>query len=496
MTYNHFNELKRSFERCAAPELDKPAQNMRKQAAWPAWMRGGIGNIAAAFGGSPKPAPAPAANYGFGARPGSYSDAPMGGLDVYEGAKTTGMSGEMGYGVQQAYNEAARDAAAKFNKPGAADMEKAGGPWFGKMIKKYPTTGIPGQVVPLAGGAAAAYGGSELGPTGSGIAGLGTYMMLSPHVNRMMRARGLANYGPGSKAEMAPNEARFFGQGTDLMRLAAGKAGLLSGIYGAQQIPAITDSAKGFLANMEKQTAAEKIVDINWIDANGNPQTKAVDSSWLPDYKGSLDKQRTSAKDTFQKGPKSGLYTQLKRQAADPNYVPVNASGKPLTSGERIQIVMRPNLQQQAASALAESQGVFEDAGEAAATAATAAKPLAESMSQFGSNVAGAAGESKAWREDLQRGLSQAAPVGAGALGGYIASQLLGPGVKEDETPSEREKRERLQRIYNLLGMTGGGGLGYYLANRFGGKEKVSSDTRSLDIIANLGRVAARDGLH
>ena len=191
------------------------------------------------------------------------------------------------------------------------------------------------------------------------------------------------------------------------------------------------------------------------------------------------------------------LFKQLKRQVENPDYIPVNLNtGKQLTDGGRIQIVKRPNLQQQAASTLGEGKQVLQDTGEAAAILNTAAQPLAESMSQFGSNVAGAAGESKAWREDLQRGLSQAAPAGAGALGGYIASQLLGPGVKEDETPSEREKRERLQRIYNLLGVTGGGGLGYYLANRLGGGEKTSSDTRSLDIIANLGRVAARDGLH
>ena len=101
----------RRFYIDVTPDLVKHAQNMRKQAAWPAWMRGGIGNIAASFGGSPKPAPAAAPNYGFGAHPESYADKPMGGLDVYEGADTTGMSGKSGYRVQQEYNQRARDAA-------------------------------------------------------------------------------------------------------------------------------------------------------------------------------------------------------------------------------------------------------------------------------------------------------------------------------------------------------------------------------------------------
>jgi len=497
MTYNHFNELKRSFERCAAPELDKPAQNMRKQAGdWPAWMRGGIGNIAASFGGSPKPAPA--ANYGFGAHPESYDNTPMGGLDVYEGADTTGMPGKSGYRVQQAYNEAARDAAAKFNKPGAADMEKAGGKWIDKL-----TGGIPGQVLPAAGGAAAAYGigAAGEGPTSQAIGGLGTFMMLNPAVNKMMRNRGLGKYGPETPNKMNVNQAKLLGQGEGLMRMGAGKVGLLAGINLAGQVPgAMKEWREGvttghqFLSNLEQQSAADKTVDLTWTDNQGNPQTFEAESSWLPDYAGSLSGQRTSKKDKFQE---SMLFKQLKRQVENPDYIPVNlGTGKQLTDGGRIQIVKRPNLQQQAASTLGEGKQVLEDTGEAAAILNTAAQPLAESMSQFGSNVAGAAGESKAWREDLQRGLSQAAPAGAGALGGYIASQLLGPGVKEDETPSEREKRERLQRIYNLLGVTGGGGLGYYLANRFGGKAKTASDTQSLDIIANLGRVAARDGLH
>ena len=98
------------------------------------------------------------------------------------------------------------------------------------------------------------------------------------------------------------------------------------------------------------------------------------------------------------------------------------------------------------------------------------------------------------------RGVGKAAPVGAGALGGYILSQLLGPGVRKDETPSEREKRERLQRIYSLLGTTGGGALGYYLANRLGGGDagagagantKTGGDVKSFKTIARLGRASA-----
>jgi hypothetical protein len=101
----------RRFYIDVTPDLVKYAQYTRKQAAWPAWMRGGLGNLAAAVGGSPKPAPAPAANYGFGTPPKTYADTPMGGLNAYEGAKTTGMPGMSGYRVQKAYNEAARDAA-------------------------------------------------------------------------------------------------------------------------------------------------------------------------------------------------------------------------------------------------------------------------------------------------------------------------------------------------------------------------------------------------
>ena len=59
------------------------------------------------------------------------------------------------------------------------------------------------------------------------------------------------------------------------------------------------------------------------------------------------------------------------------------------------------------------------------------------------------------------------APVGAGALGGYVLANLLGKKVPKREAQHEREKRERHQRLINLLGAAGGGALGLFLKNKF-----------------------------
>lgn len=498
MTYNHFNELKRSFERCAAPELDKPAQNMRKQAAWPAWMRGGIGNIAAAFGGSPKPAPAPAANYGFGARPGSYSDAPMGGLDVYEGAKTTGMSGEMGYGVQQAYNEAARDAAAKFNKPGAADMEKAGGNWFapskwiGESAMANP---IRGRILPGAAAAGAGYAGYE--STGSlGVApaaALGMYGMLAPAAIARMKAKSIGsaaksgNWPKGMTAEeafnkgltkMSPEELASSGMNQEIMKGLAIKGGLMTLAGGAEYAVPMLNNLEATTAGSAEQMAKSPDVVLTYTGADGKLFTEQVPGSFIA---GGGDKAVESSENKARKRYEEGTWPALIASGqAKVRPVPTFAQG-----AQRLTQTL-----DQGATRGAE----FIDTNAPKLTAAT--ENFLPAATQVATGLKAQSDEAGRWRQSIGDAVNKAAPAGAGALGGYVLSQLLGPSVKEDETPNQKEKRERLQRIYNLLGVTGGGGLGYYLANRLGGGEKTSSDTRSLDIIANLGRVAARDGLH
>ena len=59
-----------------------------------------------------------------------------------------------------------------------------------------------------------------------------------------------------------------------------------------------------------------------------------------------------------------------------------------------------------------------------------------------------------------------AAPMGAGALGGYVLANLLGKKRPKRESEHDREKREKHQHLINLLGAAGGGALGFYMKNK------------------------------
>jgi hypothetical protein len=72
-----------------------------------------------------------------------------------------------------------------------------------------------------------------------------------------------------------------------------------------------------------------------------------------------------------------------------------------------------------------------------------------------------------------------AAPVGAGALGGYVLANLLGKQAPARESERDREKREKQQHLINLLAGAGGGALGFYMKNKFGSPEAAAGPTQS-----------------
>tara|TARA_R110002051_G_scaffold213338_4_gene278297 strand:+ start:2024 stop:3394 length:1371 start_codon:yes stop_codon:yes gene_type:complete len=455
MTYNYFNELKNSFEKCAAPGMEKTGQRWIQQAFGPTKWLG-----SKALGHRGKVAP--------------YS---AGGATAY------GLGG---------FGEHIPD------DPSTADVNESG--WRAPNLRE----GM------------------------QGVAGFaGAFGLVSPRVLASLkaktvgRARVEGNW--GDKTPQQAYEANLTGGltpkmiesnmwNTDYLKAMALKAGLVGGAGISEQAPEMMEEWKkmlthvgGTAANLESQTATGN----NWTlsapttDADGNPtewnaeistekylaaMNKARENLGMDPISGSHELRATAASS-------SGAAT--KKWVDDPSgagpYAVEQLMNQLQNKPSNMVVDAAPTIAETARSAVQDVEGLAGNVGHIAEIGATAAEPAAKAVAQLGSDVSGAAGESAAWREDLKHGLSRAAPVGAGALGGYILSQLLGPGVKEDETPSQREKRERLQRIYNLLGATGGGGLGYYLANRFGGgpATKTGRDVKSFKTIARLGRVSA-----
>ena len=117
------------------------------------------------------------------------------------------------------------------------------------------------------------------------------------------------------------------------------------------------------------------------------------------------------------------------------------------------------------------AKSTVEDLGESATTAKKQLpqffKGFESGMGQFQEGTSRVADAGEEGINLIREGARAIAPVGAGALGGYVLANLLGKKVPKREAQHEREKRERHQRLINLLGAAGGGALGLFLKNKF-----------------------------
>ena len=455
MTYNHFNELKRSFERCAAPAMEKAGRDpWYTQFAPKKWA----GSEALGHRGRILPWTA-AGGTAYG----------LGGL------------GE-----------------ARLDNLATPDVDESG----------WDLPSMPEATIGAAGA-------------------LGAFGLVSPRVLANLKVKTMgkarADGGWGTKTPQEAVDEGLTG-GMSVKQMGAnmwqneylknlGMKGLLvGGATAAEKSPEIVKGVEEFIANASG--AAQNIEEQTSTSTSWNFSVPAKADGSYDGWKGTMsgpEYMAVMAEARRQVGTKGTPTVKDLQDSSDVSVANQDKKFVNSTEGKALVLRVKNSLEGKPSGLVIRKQPTGMDsmrsgfakateaAGDMQAVAGTmeeASKPAMEAFRQVGGDIADVAGEAGGWRKDLKGGLAQAAPAGAGALGGYIASQLLGPGVKEDETPSEREKRERLQRIYNLLGVTGGGGLGYYLANRLGGKAKTASDTQSLDIIANLGRVAARDGLH
>jgi hypothetical protein len=273
-------------------------------------------------------------------------------------------------------------------------------------------------------------------------------------------------------------DARWFGRGMGYPLVIGSKMAL---------IPAtslLESSGKG-TESWAKQMEASPEVTLTYTDESGQEFERTVPKEWLAEEGGgdaAVAASTETARDKFRASTWPKLIASRHAKVS-----PV----KTLVQGGQ-DVVQKLRSATEALREGTEAGGEFLTKNLPAV--GEALQVLPDTAEELSSGLKSQSQEAGRWRVGVGDFATKAAPAGAGALGGYILSQLLGPGVKKDETPSQREKRERLQRIYNLLGMTGGGGLGYYLANRFGGggpATKTGRDVKSFKTIARLGRVSA-----
>jgi hypothetical protein len=391
---------------------------------------------------------------------------------------------------------------------GRRAMEKSGqraiSNWFGEGAAAKGGLRQAIGSIPAAGAATAAgYGISEgtNSPIIGALGGIGTYGLLSPgaiaKMNAASRSAAAKQYRipKGTTLDqafdqnltrgMSPEALTRAGLPDELMKGFGNKAKLMllgaAGEYG----PAIARDFGGWNENLAEQTALPDDYQVtsedddDWsISVNANRVAMAQQAAGLdPDTAKATEESATQA-DKVWLASKGGQYM-VKQYKLPPGQRSLRIKRTPSTS------TTFRNVAQ-------EAEGLTEDVASAANVAEEAAQPFVDTIAGVGQSIGqtaesgkGMTDEMAAIRESIGRGLSKAAPVGAGALGGYILSSLLGPGVEQDETPSERERRERLQRIYNLVGTTGGGALGYFLANRLGGGDDAKT-------ASELGRAAAQ----
>jgi len=375
------------------------------------------------------------------------------------------------------------------------------GKWIGPSAAPH---NIKGNIAPLLAGGAAGYGGYESGVgdplTVGGLTGLGTWGLMNPRVLRAMqeaalgRARKRGGWPKGMTpqqaydtglTELTPQQHRSTMWTNEFLKGLAGKGLIVGGGAALTAAPGIvqnieryTEAGAGAAENVEKQTAAPTMTTIK--APNGVEVTVP-----LSDFNKLVSEVSPDAPDPIAEG-QDVEYDKFKKK-----WGPYVGKQLVLPAAKRSwTFEEKPGIIRAVADAAGEFQEVTSDAaeftGEVLPQISRVLDPLPGAAADVSAGMKSQAEEAGKWREGVGTAINKAAPVGAGALGGYILSSLLGPGVKQDETPSERERRERLQRIYNLVATTGGGALGYYLSNRFGGggdDAKTASD---------LGRAAAQ----
>ena len=428
MTYNYFNELKRSFEKRAF----------------------------------------------------TYSD---------------GEEKEASYLGRRAMEKSGQRAVSKWLK----NVGEQGGKWVGPSAAPYAR----GNILPTIAAGGAGYAGYEAGGdslTVGGLTGLGTLGLFHPRVlkqfqeSALSRARKKGDWPKGMTpqqaydtglTELTPQQHRNsmwtneFLKGLGLKgALVTGGVALEHGPGMVQDVHGFTSSGRGFAENLEKQTAAPTMYTISNGQGFNEEQPQTYINRLVAEIAGDdkadpIAEGEDAAYDKFANKWRSFFKKELPKPAAERN---LSFSKKP-----------------QIAEAITDAAGEFQDVtsstaeftGEVLPKLKNVLDPLPETARTMSEGMRSQAEEAGRWREGVGTAINKAAPVGAGALGGYILSSLLGPRVKQDETPSERERRERLQRIYNLVATTGGGALGYYLSNRLGGGD----DTKTASA---LGRAAAQ----